>query len=153
MSTDAPSTLQQLKELGDRLVDIHGQHEHQSLLRPAAQRTLLDAFGGTPRARAGGASRLAQVAGAAPPAAGVGKECASGRAEREQLQWQVQELTRLAFSEQEWAELQADHGRLAHAASLIEAVEHAMEALSESEGAALATHQWRHLALQRGAGL
>ena len=60
-------------------------------------------------------------------------------AEREQLQWQVQELTRLAFGEQEWSELQADHGRLAHAASLIEAVEHALEALSESEGAALAT--------------
>jgi DNA repair protein RecN (Recombination protein N) len=37
------ATLAQLREAGERLVDIHGQHEHQSLLRPAAQRDLLDA--------------------------------------------------------------------------------------------------------------
>ena len=41
-----PSTLQQVKELGERLVDIHGQHEHQSLVRAASQRDLLDAFAG-----------------------------------------------------------------------------------------------------------
>src|SRR5690606_36006556 len=39
----APATLQTLRELGELLVDIHGQHEHQSLARPAAQRALLDA--------------------------------------------------------------------------------------------------------------
>src|SRR4029077_4653489 len=38
-----PSTPQKVKELGERLVDIHGQHEHQSLLRAAGQRELLDA--------------------------------------------------------------------------------------------------------------
>ena len=59
-------------------------------------------------------------------------------AEREQLQWQVQELSRLAFSAQEWDTLQADHRRLSHAASLQEAVEYALEALSEGEAAALA---------------
>jgi DNA repair protein RecN (Recombination protein N) len=41
-----PATLQQLKELGQMLIDIHGQHEHQSLLRPLAQRDLLDAYAG-----------------------------------------------------------------------------------------------------------
>ncbi len=40
------ATLAQLREVGAFLVDIHGQHEHQSLLRPAVQRELLDAFGG-----------------------------------------------------------------------------------------------------------
>src|SRR3970282_2288155 len=40
------ATLGQLREAGEFLVDIHGQHEHQSLLRPAAQRELLDAHGG-----------------------------------------------------------------------------------------------------------
>ena len=59
-------------------------------------------------------------------------------AEREQLQWQVQELSRLAFSAQEWDTLQADHRRLSHAASLQEAVEYALESLSEGEAAALA---------------
>src|SRR5262249_33833366 len=41
-----PATLAQVKELGEILIDIHGQHEHQSLLRPAAQRELLDAYAG-----------------------------------------------------------------------------------------------------------
>ena len=41
-----PATVAQLRELGDSLVDIHGQHAHQSLMRPDAQRDLLDAHGG-----------------------------------------------------------------------------------------------------------
>src|SRR4029077_2714484 len=40
------ATLAQLREAGEFLVDIHGQHEHQSLLRAAAQRDLLDAHAG-----------------------------------------------------------------------------------------------------------
>ena len=73
-----PSTLQQLKELGEKLVDIHGQHEHQSLLRPARsgatgrfrrQSHLL------PKSREPGA-----LAAAHPPAAGTGKDGRSGRA-------------------------------------------------------------------------
>ena len=41
-----PAPMHQLRELGEQLVDIHGQHEHQSLLRAPVQRRLLDAFGG-----------------------------------------------------------------------------------------------------------
>jgi len=43
-------TLGVLKELGDQLVDLHGPHDHQALLSPAAQRAALDAFGGSRRA-------------------------------------------------------------------------------------------------------
>ena len=42
---DSPVTLAFLKELGDHLVDLHGQHEHQSLLRPETHIELLDDFG------------------------------------------------------------------------------------------------------------
>ncbi len=42
----SPATASAVGELGGRLVDIHGQHEHQSLLRPKAQRDILDVFGG-----------------------------------------------------------------------------------------------------------
>src|SRR5690349_8306374 len=41
-----PVTMAQLREAGEFLVDIHGQHEHQSLLRAAVQRELLDSFAG-----------------------------------------------------------------------------------------------------------
>ena len=44
----ASATLTQLRELCDLLIDIHGQHEHQSLQKPAVQRELLDAFVGEP---------------------------------------------------------------------------------------------------------
>ena len=73
-STASPATLAQLKELGERLVDIHGQHAHQSLAEPEAQRALVDAFGGFTtltrevggRAGARGAPRSS---GATPPRA------------------------------------------------------------------------------------
>ena len=134
-----PSTLQQVKELGERLVDIHGQHEHQSLLRAAAQRDLLDAF-----ARAGTLARDVEVAwrrwqDLTRQRIEWERNAEALAAERERLEWQVRELTQLALSIQEWDELQADHRRLAHAASLIETVESALEALSEGEAAALAT--------------
>ncbi|NCO36068.1 MAG: DNA repair protein RecN [Armatimonadetes bacterium CG2_30_59_28] len=43
-----PVPLQTLKSLGQALVDLHGQHEHQSLLRPAQHLEFLDRFGGQP---------------------------------------------------------------------------------------------------------
>jgi DNA repair protein RecN (Recombination protein N) len=133
-----PSTLQQVNELGERLVDIHGQHEHQSLLRAPAQRELLDAFAG--------ASALARDVGQAwrrwqdlaRQRIEREKNADALAAERQRLEWQREELTQLAFSTDEWIELQADHRRLAHAASLIETVEYALEALSDGEVAALA---------------
>ena len=42
---DSPVPLTLLKEIGDHLVDLHGQHEHQSLLRPETHLGLLDEFG------------------------------------------------------------------------------------------------------------
>jgi DNA repair protein RecN (Recombination protein N) len=134
-----PSTLQQLKEIGDSLVDIHGQHEHQSLLRAAAQRELVDAYAG--------AAALAREVGQSwrewqelrRQRLEWEKNAEAIAAEREQVEWQVRELTRLAFSADEWETLQADHRRLSNAASLLEAVEYAVEALSEGEAAALAT--------------
>ena len=59
-------------------------------------------------------------------------------AEREQLDWQAKELDALAFRAEEWDELQAEHKRLAHAASLIEAVQFGLDVLSEGEVSTLA---------------
>jgi len=133
----SPATVQQLREVAESLVDIHGQHAHQSLLRADAQRALLDAHAGLGElARQVAAAfhdwraaekRLAEVA-------------ASGEAilrEREQLEWQVDELEALAFSVAEWEQLEGEHKRLAHAASLIEGAEFALATLVEGEVATL----------------
>jgi DNA repair protein RecN (Recombination protein N) len=132
------ATLAQLREAGELLVDIHGQHAHQSLLRAAAQRDLLDAHADAqPLAReTAGAfrewKRLEQVAAEAE------KNYAAREAERADLQDLVSELKRLAPREGEWAELAAEHARLAHGSSLLAGAQSSLEALAESEGAALA---------------
>jgi len=134
-----PSTLQQLKELGDNLVDIHGQHEHQSLLRPPAQRELVDAYAGATALAGQVAQTWREWQELRRQRLEWEKNAEAIAAEREQVEWQVRELTRLAFSADEWETLQSDHRRLSNAASLLEAVEYAVEALSEGEAAALAT--------------
>ncbi len=132
------ATLQQLKELGGMLLDIHGQHEHQSLLRPAAQRELLDAYAGVAPLAQEVAAAWRQWQTLRRQREEWEQNAEALAAQREQLLWQRQELERTAFSAEEWETLQTDHKRLAHAASLQETVEHALEALSEGESAALA---------------
>jgi DNA repair protein RecN (Recombination protein N) len=132
------ATLAQLRELGERLVDIHGQDQHQSLGRAGAQRELLDAYGGL----ADAAAKVAELHGAwqrrRESRIAFESNAAAFAAEREQLEWQARELEALKFSADEWPELTAEHARLAHAASLIEAAQLAIEALSEGDRASLA---------------
>ncbi|MFO1321321.1 MAG: DNA repair protein RecN [Burkholderiales bacterium] len=132
-----PCTVTQLRELGGTLVDIHGQHEHQSLMRPAEQRQLLDAHGDSTAlvAEVAALHRQWRAAEEALHAAQAG--AAALEEERDRLSWQVRELDELSLSADGWQELQTDHSRLAHAAALIEGAEAGMDALSEGETATL----------------
>jgi len=130
------ATIQQLGEVGELLVDIHGQHAHQSLVRPTAQRELLDGHAGL-------AATVREVGTAYREWQRLAKlrteqetHAAARAAEREQLAWQVDELRKLAARPGEWDEIQAEQSRLAHAASLIEGARAALDAISESEAAA-----------------
>jgi len=131
------ATLAQLREAGEHLVDIHGQHEHQSLLRAAAQRELLDAHAG--------AQALAQDCAEAfrgwkrleALAAEAEEKFAKREAEREDLQEKVAELKKLGLKAGEWDELAAQHQRLAHGSSLLAGAQSSLEALSEADGACL----------------
>jgi DNA repair protein RecN (Recombination protein N) len=131
------ATLLQLREAGEHLVDIHGQHEHQSLLRAAAQRDLLDAHAGAQDlARAcaeawRGWQRLEALAAEAQ------EEFAKREAERADLQEKLAELKKLALKEGEWDALSAQHQRLAHGSSLLAGAQSSLEALSEADGACL----------------
>lgn len=130
----SPATLQQLRQAAEWLVDIHGQHAHQSLLRGEAQRQLLDAHAGhLDLARSvGEAWRTWRAAREALEAAAEGGEALAR--EREQLEWQVQELEALAFAAEEWEDLNQEHKRLAHAASLLEGAQFSLGLLAEGEG-------------------
>ncbi len=131
----SPATAQQLREVSDWLVDIHGQHAHQSLLRSDAQRVLLDTHAGlTAQVKAvGDAWRAWRECEQALRTASEGADAI--RREREQLAWQVEELAALAFGEDEWATLDAEHKRLSHAASLIDGAQYALAVLAEDEAA------------------
>jgi DNA repair protein RecN (Recombination protein N) len=131
----SPATAQQLREVGEFLVDIHGQHAHQSLLRADAQRALLDSHAGL-----SAEAQLVATAWRAWRAARQALEDAASGSEalvreREQLEWQVRELDALAFTNDEWAEMEVEHRRLGHAASLIEGAQFALEVLADGEAA------------------
>jgi DNA repair protein RecN (Recombination protein N) len=132
------ATLQQLRAAGEKLVDIHGQHAHQSMLRSDAQRELLDAFSGSHELPLSTAEAYRSWQGLQQKRLVWERNATAFLQEREQLEWQINEITTLNFSLDEWQTLQADHGRLSHAASLLEAVQMGLEALSEGESAALA---------------
>lgn len=131
----SPATVQQLREVSDWLVDIHGQHAHQSLLRADAQRTLLDAHAGLLplAAEVANAFRAWRTAEQALNEAGAGAEALLR--EREQLEWQVRDLESLAFSEAEWSELEVEHRRLGHAASLLDGAQFALAVLADDDAA------------------
>lgn len=131
----SPATVQQMREVGEWLVDIHGQHAHQSLLRADAQRTLLDTHAGLV-----GLAREVAAAWKIWRDAEHLLRTASESAdllqrEREQLQWQIGELDALAFGDDEWATLDVEHRRLGHAASLIEGAQYALAVLSDDDAA------------------
>ena len=134
----SPATVQQLRAVGEHLVDIHGQHAHQSLLRADTQRALVDGHGGLDGAvrEVGMAWRAWRDARQALAEAADGS--AALEREREQLAWQIDELEALAVGEGEWDMLEAEHKRLAHAASLIEGAQFALDVLAEGEGACAA---------------
>jgi len=132
------ATAGQLRELGDLLVDIHGQHAHQSLLKQDAQRALLD---NQVAVRDPAASAQVQlVAGTFKSWRALARQreeyetnAKNVLLERERLEWQVSELDKLAVKPGEWTEIANEHSRLSHAASLIEAAQEALNAISEAE--------------------
>jgi DNA repair protein RecN (Recombination protein N) len=127
------ATAAQLRELGEMLVDIHGQHAHQSLLKAEAQRALLDAQAGLQEQAANVAQAWRSWQAVARQRAEFEHNAKSVLQERERLEWQVGELEKLALKPGEWAEIGNEHSRLAHAASLIEGAQEALNLISEAD--------------------
>ena len=130
-----PAGTTQLRELGDLLVDIHGQHAHQSLLRANDQRVLLDAYGDHADLTAAVATafreyraldrRLTELAGAA-----------AERTERlDLLRFQVDELAALNLKADELATLDQEQRRLSNLSRLQETTARLLQLLAESEPA------------------
>lgn len=139
-------TLTQLREIGEYLIDIHGQHAHQSLLRADNQRELLDAHGNHQALRQ--STTLAFKAWrATEKQLSLAEQDANTVAQaREQLEWKTGELARLALGPTEWAEISAEHTRLANGQSLLDGAAHTLNALDEGDAA---VHHQLAMAVQR----
>ena len=127
------ATLAQLREAGDQLVDIHGQHAHQLLLKGGAQRELLDRHAGLLSL----ALEVAQIFKSLQDsrrrlqqAENAGQDI---ERERERLEWQLEELTELSPQDGEWASIQSEHSRLANGAKIIGGCQEAIEILSDAD--------------------
>ena len=135
----------QLRALGERLVDIHGQHAHQSLLRAAAQRSLLDGYADHPTLT----SQVAEHYRRYRELDQRWTTLSAARSEREQrlelLRFQLEELDALALGAHELEELDAEQRRLANqgqlqatAASLVERLFEGEQSLRDGLGQASA---------------
>ena len=129
-----PAPMQSLRELGEMLVDIHGQHEHQSLLRGSVQRQLLDDFGGHH-------ALLKKVAGIHREWQNVRDELntvigddAERDARLDLLRYQLQELDSPGLTAEDIRTIDEDHTRLANAGRLLETCQQALARLDADEG-------------------
>jgi DNA repair protein RecN (Recombination protein N) len=126
--------MQSLRELGEQLVDIHGQHEHQSLLRNPVQRQLLDAFGRHQ-------SLLDKLSACYREMKAVRNELqdtfgndTERDARLDLLRYQRQELASLGLSKEDIGNIDEEHARQANAGRLLEASQQGLERLDADEG-------------------
>jgi DNA repair protein RecN (Recombination protein N) len=142
----SPVPLQSLRELGDRLVDIHGQHEHQSLVRQEVQRALLDDFGGHGAALADVALAHGQWRAAREELERLQAITAERDSRLEFVRFQVREMEGLQLREDELDALEEEHARLANAGRLLECCYSSLQQLYEAEDGS--AHQLLNHALQ-----
>ncbi len=140
----SPATLTQLREIGEHLLDIHGQHAWQSLTRPAAVRDLLDAYAGISAGALAARWQAWHQAQRDLQHALDGQQ--SQQLERERLAWQIGEVEKLAPLADEWDALNVEHARLSNAQALLDAAQGAVQRLDGDErGALAALHGARQL--------
>ncbi len=127
------ATLVQLREAGDQLVDIHGQHAHQLLLKGGAQRELLDRHAGLLPTAVEVAQAFKIVSDSRRLLAQAENAGQDIERERERLEWQLEELTELSPQESEWDHIQTEHARLANGAKIMSGCQEAIDVLSDSD--------------------
>ncbi len=128
-----PVTLQQLKDLGETLVAIHGQHEHQTLLKKDTHRELLDEFAGMQPL----AKEVAKAFRSWQEKDAKWREFRDNRAalmeKADLLQFQIRELDALSPQAGELESLERDHKKLSNVEGLLKRGQQALEALSDGD--------------------
>ena len=129
----SPTTLATLASIGEWLVDMHGPHDHQSLLHAGKQLLILDAFGGLEKSREefGELVRRRGVLETEKSALIVDEKTYAQQLDL--LRFQVREISTARLKEGEDAEVEAEFNRASNAAKLLQLSQAALDALSENE--------------------
>ena len=131
---DSHVTVASLSKLGNRLVDIHGQHDHQALLRPETHVDLLDLYGNTMTARENFAQEFNRYLSAIRKLAEL-KAREQDRLQREDLlNFQLGEIDRVDPRVEEEDVLKAEKNKLGHAEKLQQVIEETRNLIREEEG-------------------
>ena len=131
------TTLAVLKQIGEWLVDVHGAHDHQSLLHPARQLDILDAFGGLQPARNAFAGLMRRRAELDQAKAGLVVDEATYAQQLDLLRFQVKEIADALLDPAEEENLEANYQRASNAARLLELCQGARQLVSETDGSLL----------------
>jgi len=144
-----PVPLQVVRELGEMLVELHGQHAHQSLLKKGAQRHLLDQFARHLPLTAEVASHYKQWQQTLEQLTEIENRQQERQALEELLNFQIAELESLNLSDAELDELDSEHRRLSHANQLMQESHRALQQIeSDEQGSTVSTLSTTASALQ-----
>src|SRR5438552_9238123 len=133
----SPTTLANLKELGDDLVDLHGPHDHQSLLSPDRQRNLLDAFAAAGDAREKFGKFFWQLRALEAEHAALNTAETAREQEVDLLRHQVNEIASANLSTEEEAQIESRYRLASNSRRLIEIASAVVTKLSEADDAIL----------------
>jgi DNA repair protein RecN (Recombination protein N) len=131
------TTLGNLKTLGDELVDLHGPHDHQSLLSPDRQLDLLDAFADAKPARERFAKTYRLLRALEEEHVALNTAETAREQELDLLRHQINEITAAKLNVEEEAEIEARYRRASNSKRLIEIASAAAARLSEADDAIL----------------
>lgn len=129
----SPTTLNILASLGEWLVDMHGPHDHQSLLHPAKQLLILDAFGGLEKSREKFSELIQRRSAIEAEKATLVVDEKTYAQQLDLLRFQVREISDAKLQAIEEQELQQEYLRASNAAKLVELSQTALSQLSEDE--------------------
>jgi DNA repair protein RecN (Recombination protein N) len=129
----SPTTLATLAAIGEWLVDIHGPHDHQSLLHPAKQLAILDAFGGLEQEREAFRELVRRRAALENEKSALIVDEKTYTQQLDLLRFQVQEISAARLQSDEEARVESEFNRASNAAKLLQLSQAALDALSENE--------------------
>ncbi len=150
---DSPSTVQALKKIGDLLVDLHGPHDHQSLLDPDFQLDLLDAFGRVKKERTGYEKAYREMIKLEASRRALDGDDQAVARQIDLLRYQVQEIAEAGVGEIDEEALKREHSESANAQRILELADEICTGLAGEEESAFNTMVSIRFALGELSGL